>query len=255
LLAPEAMVALDRWIVHRAWQVQEQVARAYAEYDFAAVVQALMNFCSVDLGSLYLDVTKDRLYTMRADSAGRRSAQSAMYRIAEAFVRWIAPVLSFTADEMWGHLPGARAGNVLLETWYDGLAPLPEDAALSARDMEALLALREQVAKVLEPMRAAGEIGAALEAEITLRCGVADQNWLAPLADELRFLFISGDVAVVPDAEATAAIGVSARATAKPKCVRCWHHREDVGAHAAHPLLCGRCVANVDGAGETRVYF
>ncbi|MCR6496978.1 isoleucine--tRNA ligase [Thermomonas sp. S9] len=251
----DGMVALDRWIVHRAWQVQEQIARAYAEYDFAAVVQALMNFCSVDLGSLYLDVTKDRLYTMQEDSPGRRSAQSAMYRIAEAFVRWIAPVLSFTADEMWGHLPGARAGNVLLETWYDGLAPLPEDAALSARDMEALLALREQVAKALEPMRAAGEIGAALEAEIALRCGVADQNWLAPLVDELRFFFISGDVAVVPDAEAAAAIAVSARATSKPKCVRCWHHREDVGAHAAHPLLCGRCVENVDGAGETRVYF
>ncbi|WP_240311135.1 isoleucine--tRNA ligase [Thermomonas haemolytica] len=254
LLAPEAMVALDRWIVHRAWQVQEQVARAYAEYDFAAVVQALMNFCSVDLGSLYLDVTKDRLYTMQEDSRGRRSAQSAMYRIAEAFVRWIAPVLSFTADEMWSYLPGARAGNVLLETWYGGLEPLPADAVLSETDMQALLVLREQVAKVLEPMRAAGEIGAALEAEITLRCGVADQNWLAPLAEELRFLFISGDVAVVPDAEATA-IGVSARATGKPKCVRCWHHREDVGAHAAHPLLCGRCVSNIDGPGETRVYF
>ena len=254
LLAPEAMVALDRWIVHRAWQVQEQVARAYAEYDFAAVVQALMNFCSVDLGALYLDVTKDRLYTMQEDSRGRRSAQSAMYRIAEAFVRWIAPVLSFTADEMWGYLPGARTGNVLLETWYGGLEPLPADAVLSETDMQALLVLREQVAKVLEPMRAAGEIGAALEAEITLRCGVADQNWLAPLAEELRFLFISGDVAVVPDTEATA-IGVSARATGKPKCVRCWHHREDVGAHAAHPLLCGRCVSNIEGPGETRVYF
>src|SRR5690606_8432651 len=131
LLAPGDMVALDRWIVHRAWQVQEDIANADANYDFAAVVQALMNVCSVDLGSLYLDVTKDRLYTMREDSRGRRSAQSAMYRIAEAFARWIAPVLSFTADEMWGYLPGERAGNVLFTTWYDGLAPLPDDAALS----------------------------------------------------------------------------------------------------------------------------
>ncbi|WP_449448417.1 isoleucine--tRNA ligase [Thermomonas brevis] len=260
LLALGDMVALDRWIVHRAWQVQEEIAKAYAQYDFAAVVQALMNFCSVDLGSLYLDVTKDRLYTMREDSRGRRSAQSAMYRIAEAFVRWIAPVLSFTADEMWGYLPhndlpGVRAGNVLFATWYDGLAPLPGDAALSTKDVEALLGLREQVAKVLEPMRAAGEIGAALEAEIELRCGVSDQNWLAPLADELRFLFISGDVKVVPDADAKGAIGVFAQPTTKPKCVRCWHHREDVGAHAEHPLLCGRCVLNVDGAGETRQWF
>jgi isoleucyl-tRNA synthetase len=251
----EDMVALDRWIVHRAWQWQEEIASAYANYDFAAVVQALMNFCSVDLGSLYLDVTKDRLYTMGEDSRGRRSAQSAMYRIAEAFVRWIAPVLSFTADEMWGHLPGERAANVLFATWYDGVGPLEGGASLSPADMDGLLALREQVSKVLEPMRAAGEIGAALEAEIELRCGVADQNWIAPLADELRFLLISGDVRVVPDAEAKGAIGVFAQRTAKPKCVRCWHHREDVGADAAHPLLCGRCVTNIEGPGEDRRWF
>src|SRR3546814_3513542 len=119
-----------------------------------------------------------------------------MYRIAEAFVRWIAPVLSFTADEMWGYLPtpvdGVRKDNVLFATWYDGLAPLAVDATPSAKEFDALLALREQVAKVLEPMRAGGEIGAALEAEIALKCGVSDQNWLAPLVDELRFLLISG---------------------------------------------------------------
>ena len=255
LRALDDMVALDRWIVHRAWQVQEEIAKAYADYDFAAVVQALMNFCSVDLGSLYLDVTKDRLYTMGEDSRGRRSAQSAMFRIAEAFVRWIAPVLSFTADEMWSHLPGERAGNVLFATWYDGLAPLGGDAALSASDMDGLLALREQVAKVLEPMRAAGEIGAALDAEIELRCGVAEQNRLAPLADELRFLFISGDVRVVPDAEAKGVVGVFAQATAKAKCVRCWHRREDVGADPRHPELCMRCVSNIEGPGETREWF
>ena len=255
LRALDDMVALDRWIVHRAWQVQEDIANAYANYDFAAVVQALMNFCSVDLGSLYLDVTKDRLYTMREDSRGRRSAQSAMFRIAEAFVRWIAPVLSFTADEMWSHLPGEHAGNVLFATWYDGLAPLPDDAALSATDMDGLLALREQVAKVLEPMRAAGEIGAALDAEIELRCGVAEQNRLAPLADELRFLFISGDVRVVPDAEAKGIVGVFAQPTSKAKCARCWHRREDVGADPRHAELCGRCISNIDGAGEDREWF
>src|SRR3546814_5423703 len=125
------MVALDRWIVHRAFEVQQKIVDAYARYDFAEIVQLLANFCSVDLGSLYLDVTKDRLYTMAEDSRGRRSAQSAMYRIAEAFVRWIAPILSFTAAEMWDYLPpvteqGAREGNVLFTTWYDGLAPLAE---------------------------------------------------------------------------------------------------------------------------------
>ncbi len=254
LLPLEDMVALDRWIVHRAHELQQQIATAYEQYDFAAIVQALSNFCSVDLGSLYLDVTKDRLYTMREDSRGRRSAQSAMFLIAEAFVRWIAPILSFTADEMWRYLPGQREDNVLFATWYDGLAPLPENAALSAADFERLLSLREEVSRTLEPMRAAGEIGAALEAEITLRCGVDDQNWLAPFADELRFLFISGDVEVLADGP-TKGIAVLAAPTSKTKCVRCWHYRADVGANARHPELCGRCVDNVDGDGEDRRWF
>jgi isoleucyl-tRNA synthetase len=253
------MVALDRWIVHRAWELQQKIADAYARYDFAEIVQALGNFCSVDLGALYLDVTKDRLYTMPADSRGRRSAQSAMYRIAEAFVRWIAPILSFTADEMWGFLPttteqGTRPGNVLFATWYEGLAPMEEGAALSVADFDRLLVLRDQVSKVLEPMRASGEIGAALDAEIALSCGVADQNWLAPLVDELRFLLISGDVRLVAD-DGVKDIVVLAAPTTKPKCVRCWHHQADVGSNAEHPLICGRCVSNIEGPGEDRRWF
>ena len=254
----EDMVALDRWIVHRAYEVQEKIKAAYERYDFATIVQALLNFCSVDLGSLYLDVTKDRLYTMAEDSRGRRSAQSAMYRIAEAFVRWIAPVLSFTAEELWGYLPratesGARVDNVLFATWYEGLAPLPAGADLAAADFDRLLALREQVAKVLEPMRANGQIGAALEAEIEVSADAVTAARWQPLADELRFLFISGDVTVKPvDADE---VFVLARPTAKPKCVRCWHYREDVGSVAAHPELCGRCASNVDGAGEDRRWF
>ncbi|WP_045736874.1 isoleucine--tRNA ligase [Xanthomonas sp. MUS 060] len=247
------LVALDRWIVHRAYLLQEQIKAAYARYDFAAIVQALLNFCSVDLGSLYLDVTKDRLYTMAEDAHGRRSAQTAMFHVAEAFVRWIAPILSFTADELWGYLPGAHLRNVLFATWYEGLAPLPEDAALSAVDIERLLALREQVAKLLEPMRSNGVIGAALEAEITIAADAATVAWLQPLQEELRFLFISGDV-VVREAS-TEEIFVSAEATSKPKCVRCWHHRADVGADPAHPQLCGRCVSNIAGPGEVRRWF
>ncbi len=270
LLAHEDMLALDRWIVHRADALQHQIANAYTRYNFAEIVQALINFCSVDLGSLYLDVTKDRLYTMREDSRGRRSAQSAMYRISEAFVRWIAPILSFTADEMWQHLPGAHEENVLFATWYDGLAPLTTNAllddaaskdaasndaaskhvALDRERFDRLLALREQVAKTLEPMRASGEIGAALDAEITLQCGAEEFAWLSPLADELRFYFISGDVTVVQGGDA-----VSAVVSAKPKCIRCWHHRADVGAHAEHPEICGRCVSNVEGPGEERKWF
>lgn len=233
----EDMVALDRWIVHRAYELQEKIKAAYERYDFASIVQALLNFCSVDLGSLYLDVTKDRLYTMPEDSRGRRSAQSAMYRIAEAFVRWVAPILSFTAEEMWGYLPGKRLDHVLFSTWYDGLAPLEADAALSAADFDQLLALREQVAKVLEPMRASGAIGAALDAEIAITADAATAARLSPLTEELRFLLISGDVTVVQGA--VEGLSVLAEPTTKTKCVRCWQKRGDVGANAEHPSCAG----------------
>lgn len=252
-VAPADMVALDRWIVHRAFEVQEKIKAAYTGYNMAEIVQLLLNFCSVDLGSVYLDVTKDRLYTMPVDSRGRRSAQTAMYHIAEAFTRWIAPILSFTADELWGYLPGERKENVLFATWYEGLAPLPADAPLNATDFDQLLALREQVAKVLEPMRANGAIGAALEAEITVAADAETAARWQPLAEELRFLLISGDVQVRPTT--TDEVFVSAQPTGKQKCVRCWHYRADVGSVAAHPELCGRCVTNIDGAGEDRRWF
>ncbi len=253
LVEPEAMVALDRWVLHRAFEVQQKIIAAYDRYDFAEIVQTLLNFCSVDLGSLYLDVTKDRLYTMREDSRGRRSAQSAMFHILEAFTRWIAPILSFTADEIWGFLPGERVGNVLFATWYDGLAPLPADAPLTAEDFDKLLALREQMAKVLEPMRANGVIGAALDAEVTVSVNPTLAAKWQPLAEELRFLFISGDVTVTT-VEADE-VFVLAQPSAKAKCVRCWHHRADVGVDAAHPELCGRCVSNIEGPGEERKWF
>lgn len=253
LVALDQMVLLDRWIVHRAHALQEKIVAAYARYDFAEIVQALLNFCSVDLGSLYLDVTKDRLYTMAEDARGRRSAQSAMYHVAEAFVRWIAPVLSFTAEELWSYLPGRHVDNVLFATWYDGLAPLPADAALTSADFDKLLVLREQVAKVLEPMRANGAIGAALEAEITVAADAQTAARWQPLAEELRFLFISGDVTVT--AASTDDIFVSAQPTTKAKCVRCWHHQASVGSDPRHPELCSRCVSNIEGPGEQRRWF
>jgi isoleucyl-tRNA synthetase len=257
------LVLLDRWAVHRAYQLQSQIALAYARYDFAEIVQALSNFCSVDLGSLYLDITKDRLYTMPADSHGRRSAQSAMYRISQAFARWIAPILSFTADELWQFLPGEREDNVLFTTWYDGLEPLPGHGTLTAEDIDALLAWREAVSKVLEPMRAAGTIGASLAAEVDLFVAPEQVQRFAAVADELRFLFITSSLDLHPldqkPAEAVkgegADVWIHARASAAAKCVRCWHYRPEVGSHAEHPELCGRCVGNVEGPGEMRRWF
>ena len=253
LVQPADMVALDRWVVHRAFEVQQKIIAAYERYDFAEIVQALLNFCSVDLGSLYLDVTKDRLYTMQEASRGRRSAQTAMFHILEAFTRWVAPILSFTADEIWGYLPGERVANVLFSTWYEGLSPLPADAPLGAEDFDKLLTLREQMAKVLEPMRANGVIGAALDAEITVSASPELASRWTPLAEELRFLFISGDVTVT--AVNADEVFVLAQPTSKEKCVRCWHRRADVGADASHPELCTRCVSNIEGVGEARKWF
>jgi isoleucyl-tRNA synthetase len=187
---------------------------------------------------------------MQEDSRGRRSAQSAMFRIVEAFVRWIAPILSFTADEIWRYLPGKREENVLFATWYDGLAPLSADAPLSAADFDRLLALRDNAAKVLEPMRTAGEIGAGLEAEIELPVDAATESKLRPAADELRFFFITSDVRLKAGEGA-----VTAKATSNAKCIRCWHYRADVGSNPEHPEICARCVVNVDGAGEDRRWF
>ena len=258
LLPNDRLLLLDQWAVHRAHALQEEICAAYERYDFAAVVAKLQNFCTGDLGSVYLDVTKDRLYTMPVDSVGRRSAQSAMFRIAEALTRWVAPVISFTADELWQHLPGTRGGNVLFATWYEGLSPMPAGAALSADGFDDLLALREAVSKVLEPMRAEGAIGASLEAEVDLYADEDTLARLAPLADELRYFFITSRFDLKPIAlrpEAGAGPWIHAVSTAHGKCVRCWHHRADVGSHADDPELCGRCVDNVSGPGEHRRWF
>ncbi len=264
LLPSADLLWLDAQAVARAGEVQADITAAYARYDFAAVVAALQNYCTNDLGALYLDVTKDRLYTMPVDSRGRRSAQSAMFRIADALVRWIAPILSFTADEIWQHLPGRREAQVLLSTWSTDLDAPGQAEVLSKSNFAAVLALRDAVTKVLEPMRAGGVIGASLEAEVDLYLDDAMLNMLLPFAKELRFLFITSELRLHPVAakpiEAIAADGVvgafiRAQASSATKCVRCWHHRPDVGNNPHHPALCGRCVDNVEGPGENRCYF
>jgi isoleucyl-tRNA synthetase len=259
------MLLLDQWAVQRAHELQEEIVAAYARYDFAAVVAKVQNFCTGDLGALYLDVTKDRLYTMPTDSRGRRSAQTALFHIAEAFVRWIAPILSFTADEIWRHLPGAREDNVLFATAYTGLAPIPAARAAEAAALQKLLAVRETVNRVLEPMRADGRIGASLQAEIAIHAdAAAAQACLADsLGTEAKFLFITSEVTFVPAADRPAdapkveglEAWIAARATTHAKCVRCWHLRADVGSVADDPELCARCAGNINGPGETRRYF
>jgi len=223
-------------------------------YRYQALAQELMRFCTVDLGAAYLDQTKDRLYTLPRAHPARRSAQSAMYWTLEILVRAFAPIVSFTAEEIWALMPARPHPSVFFATWaeLDGIAALrpvsPEESALVARLGE----LRGEVNRQIEQLRNDGKVGGSLDAEVTL--APADATLRAQLAaaeTELRFFFITSEVRLV----ASAAQSVEVRPTDHAKCVRCWHHRADVGGHAEHPELCGRCVDNVAGDGETRRWF
>ncbi len=259
---PERMLALDRWAVDRARRLQEEILEAYDQYLFHLIYQKIHNFCSVDMGSLYLDIIKDRQYTTGRDSVARRSAQTAMYHILEAMTRWLAPILSFTAEEIWRNMPGERGPSVFLTTWYKGLFAVGDDDPFGAAYWERLLGVREAVSKELEKVRVAGGIGSGLDAEVDLYCDGALAADLGKLEDELRFFFITSYARVRPLAARSAdsvevqfngqALAIRVSPSARAKCVRCWHHREDVGQTAEHPELCGRCVDNAFGAGETR---
>jgi isoleucyl-tRNA synthetase len=281
LLPVDRSLLLDQWAIRSARDVQDAVVAAYARYDFPEVVQRVQNFCTNEMGALYLDITKDRLYTMPTGSHGRRSAQSAMFRILEAMVRWLAPLFAFTSEEIWQAMPRqmhmpieirgsftVRDASVLYETWYQGLRET-QNSPDQRRWWSDLLAIRETAARVLEGMRKEGRIGSSLDATLTIHADPAVAERYQQVADELRFFFIVSDLrldigeapadAVLTELEG-ANVWVSASVSEAPKCVRCWHHRVDVGSHPEHPELCGRCAENVtafqgQGAGETRRWF
>ncbi|PAV25157.1 isoleucine--tRNA ligase [Tamilnaduibacter salinus] len=261
-IAPEDMLALDRWMVDRTRELQADLDREYDNYAFIRVFQKVYNFCEATLGGFYLDIIKDRQYTSQPDSLARRSCQTALYHVAEALVRWIAPILSYTADEIWEHLPGERDASVFLATWYDGLTALSDDATMGRAFWEQMLEVREAVNKCLEDARNRGDIKGSLSAGVTLYADGELRERLEQLGDELRFVLITSEAQVAPlseaggAAESTAVEGLSVAvgATDNEKCDRCWHHRPDVGQSSEHPALCGRCITNVDGEGEQRAY-
>ena len=260
-VAPEDMVVLDRWAVGRALAAQQDIEQAYANYDFHEVVQRLMQFCSVEMGSFYLDIIKDRQYTAKSDSVARRSCQTALYHIVEALVRWMAPIMSFTADEIWGFMPGKRAQYVFTEEWYDGLFGLAEGEPMNDAFWAELLKVRGEVNKVLEQARADKRLGGSLEAAVTLYADSELAARLNSLQDELRFVLLTSAASVAPLADAPADAQASellkglkiAFSTAPgEKCPRCWHYTTDIGLVAEHADICGRCVSNVAGDGEKR---
>jgi isoleucyl-tRNA synthetase len=266
-LAVDEWLEIDRYAWVMTWDLQQALTPSrlgeanssapghYGNYEFHLVAQKLQTFCSEDLGGFYLDILKDRLYTAPAASRVRRSAQNALYHITQSLTRLLAPILSFTAQEVWETLTGEEAC-VFEQTWYE--FPLPRDADELRTRWSRLRALRSDVRKRLEELRVDGKIGSSLAGEVEIYANGESREFLRSFADDLRFVFITSQARLVSheagDAVSTALADVSIKVHASPhaKCERCWHYRADVGADPAHPELCGRCVSNLFGAGEPR---
>ena len=258
MIKPEDMVVLDRWAVSMAKEAQEQIIQAYENYDFHKVVQRIMQFCSIEMGSFYLDIIKDRQYTAKSDSVARHSCQTALYHIAQAMVRWIAPILSFTADEIWQYIPAAEKQEFVFEDeWYTKLFTLSESETLNSEYWAQILAIRSEVNKVLEQGRNDKVIGGALEAAVTLYANEDIMATLAKLENELRFVLLTSQASVKPlqaaPAEAVQSdidgLKIELAKAQGDKCPRCWHYTID-NDPTTH--LCKRCEENINGKGEVR---
>jgi isoleucyl-tRNA synthetase len=244
-LPVEDWLEIDRYALALTRQLQQELTAHYDAYEFHFIVQKLQTFCSEDLGGFYLDILKDRLYTSGTDSHARRAAQNALHHLTHALARWMAPILSFTGEEVWTQLAG-QEDSVFLNTWHD--LPAPADEAALLERWTRIRALRAEVQKELEIVRVAGGIGSSLQAEVTLHASPDTQALLAPLEDDLRFVLITSQARLA----AADADRIEVVPSAAQKCDRCWHYRDDVDAHADHPGLCGRCVSNLHGEGEAR---
>ncbi len=257
MVAAGDMLPLDRWAVDRALQIQTDLDTAYEHYNFLQVSQKLHQFCALDMGGFYLDIIKDRQYTARAGSLAQRSCQTAMYHIIEALTRWFAPVLSFTADELWECLPGDRSASVFVAEWYTGLFPMDDQATISREDWIGVRKVKEAVNKALEEARNRGDVGGSLEAEVIVHAEARWHRILEKLGDELRFVLITSKARLETldgKGEDTELEGLRLTISRSQfeKCERCWHRREDIGLNPEHPALCARCVENVSGEGEVR---
>lgn len=262
LVPKDQMLALDKWVVDKARLIQQEIIENYNEFQFHAIYQKIQYFCSIELSSFYLDIIKDRQYTTQTNSIARRSAQTAMYHIIEAFVRWIAPILSFTAEEIWQYIPGKRNESVFLNTWYDQLFELPKTEKMDQPFWEKLRHIRDVVNKEIEKQRADGLLGSSLEASVHLYCAPELKNELDELGDELRFALITSSAAVhdISSAESDVihtefpGLALKVESITYLKCERCWHRMEDVGQHSEHATLCLRCILNIERNGEERKY-
>ncbi|MDO9468687.1 MAG: isoleucine--tRNA ligase, partial [Thiobacillus sp.] len=240
---------IDRYALALTRKLQGELQAHYDAYEFHFIVQKLQSFCSEDLGGFYLDILKDRLYTSGADSRARRAAQNALHHLTHALARWMAPILSFTGEEVWSELSGESNDSIFLHAWHT-LPEQPDEVELRLQmRWELIRAVRAKVLKEMETQRAAGAIGSSLQAEIEIHTKDEDiRAVLDSLDDDLRFVLITSQARVVP----ANADRVEVSPSAAKKCDRCWHYRDDVDVHPEHPDLCGRCVSNLHGEGEVR---
>ena len=249
LLPPSQWVEIDRYALAMTRAMADACAADYARFEFHLVAQRLQTFCSEDLGGFYLDVLKDRLYTCPAGSRARRSAQSALHHVAQVLLRLMAPVLSFTAEEAWAVLHAGKEESIFFHTWTDVLPAQPGETELHAK-WQRLREIRAEVQKNLEALRQGGSIGSSLAADVEVAAPEGDRILLDSLGADLRYVFITSTASV----ETGAALAVRATPSARTKCERCWHFRDDVGSDARHPAICARCVTNLAAPGEERVH-
>jgi len=249
LLPPDQWTGIDRYALAMAREMATACIEDYRKFEFHLVAQRLQNFCSEDLGGFWLDILKDRLYTLPAASKARRSAQSALHHVTQLVLRLMAPILSFTAEEAWAVLHPGSDESIFFQTWTQVLPPQEGEPQLRER-WKRLREIRAAVVRKLEEARIAGTIGSSLQAEVTLEAGGSDLELLKGLGDDLRYVLITSKATLRAAGDGLGAIEVVA--SAHPKCERCWHYRPDVGADARHPGICGRCAGNLDGPGEVR---
>ena len=249
----EDWLEIDRYSVALANQLQNEIQAHYGVYEFQPAVARILTFCSEDLGGFYLDILKDRLYTMAPNSTGRRSAQNALFHITRNLLKWLAPFLSFTAEEAWGCFPHGQSNKAKASIFMEEFGAFP-----SISQSEELISkwnrvreIRSEITKAIELEREAGNIGSSLQAELSITADKSDFDLLNSLGEDLHFVTITSSAKIQLN---NTRLQIDVRSSKLRKCGRCWHHTMDAGEDAQHPDLCKRCISNLFGKGEYRLF-
>ena len=249
LVEPNEMLSLDRFAIYKVDELQSVILDHYEKFEFYLAIQKFVAFCSEELGGFHLDILKDRLYTTSEDSFARRSAQTSLYHISHSLMRVMAPVLSFTAHELWEVLCNEKDHSIFTDYWYE----LPKHGLSNEdiNDWNNIIKVRAEVNKRIEEVRESGKIGSSLQAQLRINANKDIMESLTRFKDDLKFIFISSDVTInLHDDD----LNIEATPSPYKKCERCWHYAESVGQNKEHPSICKRCISNLFGSGEVRIH-